>query len=332
MKTADISSISSERESNNKVAIVAVFLFAGVLFIWQFIKDEKPRKNLSYATQTHKFENNSSKIKKSTNFANKTTLSNRLDKTKKLNSKSRATLGKNKDSTTIYRAKDSSKLEPQTPVSKKIASNNQNLALLEMSNVSSPFEYKELILDDRNTPETKEALVGYQTRLLTDQENPKTNKPLKKTNAEPKDYSVQVLLPKSHQPADKPFDKTSIIAPKVEQQPSIPNFDVKPKEDNLAVQNNSFSKSIEQPKIKPASSVSTDPDPQELSKIKTVHLVKKDKPRISKVKKYKIKQGDTLYSLSRKYNVSLNSLLQSNTISKKSRLKIGQLIIIPLDS
>ncbi len=181
--------------------------------------------------------------------------------------------------------------------------------------ISSPFEYKKLLLDDRNTPEKNNAPVDYQRLLLTDQESPKTNKQLKQIfNTDSEDYSIQTTFPKPHQQADKPFDQTSTLPPTVEQQTPIPNFDIKPKEDNLVNQNNSFSKPIEQPKIK------------------TVHLVKTDKPKISKVKKYRIKKGDTLYSLSLKYNVSLNSLLRSNTISKKSRLKIGQLIIIPLDS
>ncbi len=335
---SDISSIKPEQKSINKIAIVAVFLFAGVLFIWQFIEEES-KKNLSSATQTHQIKNNSPKIKRSATFSNKTTLPNRSDKTKKLNSKSRVTFeekpSKKSANTTVYKITEPSKRESLIPVSKKITNNNLNLALLEMSNISSPFEYNKLILNDRNTPETNNALVDYQTLLLTAQETPKTNiektnNQLKQTNTEPKDYSIQVLLPKSHQQADKPFDQTSIIPPEVEQQTSIPNFDIKLKEDGLVEQKNSFSRPIEQPKIKSASIVTT--APQGLSKIKTVDLVKTDKPSIGKVKKYKIKQGDTLYSLSRKYNVSLNSLLQSNTISKKSRLKIGQLIIIPLDS
>ena len=64
-----------------------------------------------------------------------------------------------------------------------------------MPNISSPFEYKKLILNDRNTPEINNAPVDYQTLLLTDQETPKTDKQLKKTtNTEPKDYSIQGLI------------------------------------------------------------------------------------------------------------------------------------------
>ncbi|MEE9338736.1 MAG: LysM domain-containing protein [Methylococcaceae bacterium] len=330
----DISSLKPEQKSINKVAIVTVFLFAGTLFIWQFIEEDSI-KNLSSSTQTHQIKSNSPKIKRSAAFSNKTTLSNSSDKTKKFNSKARVTSeeksSKNIANTNAYRTKEPSKRESLTPISKKITTNNLNLAFSEMPNISSPFEYKKLILNDRNTPEKNDAPVDYQTLLLTDQETPKTNKHLKQTtNTESKDYSIQVLLPKSSQQTDKPFDQTSTLTPKVEQQTSIPNFDIKLKEGDLVEQNNSFSKPIEQPKIKSASIVTTDPQGQ--SKIKTVHLVKADKPRINKVKKYKIKQGDTLYSLSRKYNVSLTSLLQSNTISKKSRLKIGQIIIIPLDS
>ncbi len=329
----DILSIKPEQKSNNKAALVAILLFASVLFIWQFIEEES-KNSLSTATQTHQIKNKSPKIKRSATFSN-VALSNRSDKTPKFNSKSRVTFekksSKNLANTTAYRTKEPSKRESLIPVSKKITTNNLNLAFSEMPNISSPFEYKKLILNDRNTPETNNAPVDYQTLLLTDQEAPKTNKQLKKiTNTEPKDYSIQVLLPEPSQQTDKPFDQTSTLPPKVEQQTSVPNFDIKLKEDDLVEQKNSFSRPIEQPKIKSASIVTTTPQGQ--SKIKTVHLVKADKPRISKVKKYKIKQGDTLYSLSRKYNISLTSLLQSNTISKKSRLKIGQIIIIPLDS
>ena len=332
---SDISSVKPEQKSNNKAAIVAIFLFAGVLFIWQFIEEES-KKNLNTAAQTHQIKNNSPKIKRSATFSNKTTLSNRSDKTKKLTSKSRVTFEEKPANTGVYRTKKPSKLEPLIPVSKKITTNNLNLALLEIPNISSPFEYKELILDDQNAPEIKNALVDYQTLLLTDQETPKTNiektnKQLKKTDIEPKDYSIQSLLPISHQKTDNPFDQINILTPKVQQQTSIPNFDIALKQDDeLTQQINSFSRPIKQPKIQSASVVTTDLQGQ--PKIQTVPLVKTNKPRANKVKQHKIKQGETLYSLSRRYNVSLNSLLQSNTISKKSRIKIGQIITIPLDS
>lgn len=43
-----------------------------------------------------------------------------------------------------------------------------------------------------------------------------------------------------------------------------------------------------------------------------------------------IEKGDTLYSLSKKYNTPIDSILKKNKISDPSKIKIGQKIIIPV--
>ncbi len=42
-----------------------------------------------------------------------------------------------------------------------------------------------------------------------------------------------------------------------------------------------------------------------------------------------IRKGDTLYALSRKYNVTVDSILKKNHLSNASKIKIGQKILIP---
>lgn len=61
--------------------------------------------------------------------------------------------------------------------------------------------------------------------------------------------------------------------------------------------------------------------PCQVSKV----LVKKQKETL-----YQVKKGDTLWDISNKYNVKLEAILNINNLSKKSILKIGQLIRVPV--
>lgn len=45
-----------------------------------------------------------------------------------------------------------------------------------------------------------------------------------------------------------------------------------------------------------------------------------------------IEKGDTLYALSKKYNTPIDSILKKNNLSDPSKIKIGQKIIIPVES
>jgi LysM repeat protein len=44
---------------------------------------------------------------------------------------------------------------------------------------------------------------------------------------------------------------------------------------------------------------------------------------------YEIKQGDTLYSISRRYNVDLNSIIMANPFINVYSLQIGDVICLP---
>ncbi|MGP4075986.1 LysM peptidoglycan-binding domain-containing protein [Halobacillus sp. K22] len=46
---------------------------------------------------------------------------------------------------------------------------------------------------------------------------------------------------------------------------------------------------------------------------------------------YTVKAGDTLYSIAKRYNVSLNDLVEANQISNPAYLRIGQTLVIPKD-
>mgnify|MGYP006329353263 FL=1 len=47
-------------------------------------------------------------------------------------------------------------------------------------------------------------------------------------------------------------------------------------------------------------------------------------------KDYVIQKGDTLYGISRKYNISIDELCKANNFTKDSLIKIGQKIKIPI--
>ncbi|MGP4066986.1 LysM peptidoglycan-binding domain-containing protein [Halobacillus sp. B29] len=46
---------------------------------------------------------------------------------------------------------------------------------------------------------------------------------------------------------------------------------------------------------------------------------------------YTVKAGDTLYSIAKRYNVSLNDLIEANQISNPTYIRIGQNLVIPQD-
>ncbi len=333
----DILLIKSEQESVNKAAIIAVFLFAGVLFLWQFIEDRGSKKNLNSLTETPQIDNISKK-RWPTTFSNQASISKRINKSERVNPKSKAAIkvkpSEKLASLNISQTKKISKQDlALIPTSKEPAINNLNQAFVEISNVYDPVEYENLLLNDKNNPETISDPNDYKKLLLNDRETtPETNiengdGQLYDNNAEQKDYSIQVSLPISSRQANKPLDQ--IETSKTQQpQTSISDFDIKPTKALSTQHKNSFSTQIEKP-IKQSVLVATKTANLEKSKVKSVHIVRTDKPNTKKLKQYRIKNGDTLYSLSRRFNVSLNNLLQSNTISKKSKLKIGQIIIIP---
>jgi LysM repeat protein len=45
---------------------------------------------------------------------------------------------------------------------------------------------------------------------------------------------------------------------------------------------------------------------------------------------YVIKQGDSLYKISREYNVSINDLMNANPLINVYRLQVGEVICIPV--
>jgi membrane-bound lytic murein transglycosylase D len=47
---------------------------------------------------------------------------------------------------------------------------------------------------------------------------------------------------------------------------------------------------------------------------------------------YKVRKGDTLFSLAKKYSITVNALAEANDISPKKKLSLGKSLIIPADS
>jgi len=45
--------------------------------------------------------------------------------------------------------------------------------------------------------------------------------------------------------------------------------------------------------------------------------------------KYRVKKGDTLYGISRKFGISVDSLCKTNSISNKNRLNVGTVLTVP---
>jgi membrane-bound lytic murein transglycosylase D len=46
-------------------------------------------------------------------------------------------------------------------------------------------------------------------------------------------------------------------------------------------------------------------------------------------KTHKVRNGDTIWDISRKYGVSMSSLLRANNLSRRSVIKPGQHLVIP---
>ena len=56
---------------------------------------------------------------------------------------------------------------------------------------------------------------------------------------------------------------------------------------------------------------------------------KRPSPLSSKIIRYKVKRGDTLYGLSKRFGVSVESIRKANGFKKNQKLYVGQIIIIP---
>jgi murein DD-endopeptidase MepM/ murein hydrolase activator NlpD len=68
------------------------------------------------------------------------------------------------------------------------------------------------------------------------------------------------------------------------------------------------------------------------SRIKAGYSLKIPDKNIPEKKEYTIQKGDTLYSIAKNYNADINMIIKENNFDKKSILKIGQTIIIPLSN
>lgn len=55
-------------------------------------------------------------------------------------------------------------------------------------------------------------------------------------------------------------------------------------------------------------------------------------PKGNAVQKHRISKGETLYSIARKYDVSVGSLLQANELSRNSKIQAGHYLIIPAEN
>jgi len=56
-----------------------------------------------------------------------------------------------------------------------------------------------------------------------------------------------------------------------------------------------------------------------------------DVSSIPEKERYEIKEGDTFFSLSKKFNISIDDLLSANNFDKSTKINVGQIIRIPLD-
>jgi len=65
-----------------------------------------------------------------------------------------------------------------------------------------------------------------------------------------------------------------------------------------------------------------------LSKAQFIPCSSEEKPVSSTVSFYSVQAGDTLWAISRKYNVDLQTLMLNNNLNSKSILKVGQRLII----
>jgi membrane-bound lytic murein transglycosylase D len=61
------------------------------------------------------------------------------------------------------------------------------------------------------------------------------------------------------------------------------------------------------------------------------HPDRSSKPKDENIT-HKVRKGETLFSLAKKYSITVNTLAEANNISPKKKLSLGKTIIIPVDS
>ncbi|HFD10905.1 MAG TPA: LysM peptidoglycan-binding domain-containing protein [Crenotrichaceae bacterium] len=128
-----------------------------------------------------------------------------------------------------------------------------------------------------------------------------------KTQVKPGNYSVQVMDPVSR--------KQSKLFKVTVHQKQIP---------------------LQAAETKPSvSNVNKKGQPADIQSLKTqrkVELTKKIQiPRVAK-RQHRVKSGDTLYTLSRRYQVTVSEMMRANRMSDKDVLSVGQILIIPKSS
>jgi membrane-bound lytic murein transglycosylase D len=61
----------------------------------------------------------------------------------------------------------------------------------------------------------------------------------------------------------------------------------------------------------------------------SIYIAAKSKPSSKRKIKHKVKRGESMHSIARKYSVSLSKLVKINRVKNPSNLRIGAILIIP---
>ncbi len=317
--------INPEFEIIEKLAVVVVFLLAG-LYLWQFLGDKDEAENVVTDSSSHSLEN-----RDSVSFSQQNPIEENASSVS--SSESRAS-----QSITNIEASDVVK-NPKEYISAKVdnATSKKQKIISPVSDLTQPAEKTEVVKEEIRKVEPIDKIEkevtrptinpisgalsegilklsgtgepGHSLSLLVNGENYSEIKVNHQgewkyeAKLEPGEYAVQVLSSKLNKKINSQAVITRISIP--DKKPLVKDIEVVEKEIS------ELAKKIQQ-------TAKRDLDAKKAeSNSKTTQDY------------YYVKYGDTLNQLSKRYQVSISSLIQANGISDKNVIEINQKLIIP---
>lgn len=335
MKMSDELDKNSELEFVDKAAVVAVFLLAG-LFLWQFLGNGSVTSIDDLSGQDTTVKDEPQTYYKSQSEPLET------EKTVKENPVTKIT-----DSATspVKEASKKDVIEPSiaqiSPIEKPVEEIKKLVEPVEkikeiIPPTISPVATSDLtqgILKLSGTGEPRSALqlmLNGQKTSSIDIDN--AGKWSYQTNLKPGDYSVQVLSKELDEKINNQSALTKISIPQKESSISKTEIKLEKERESIATQIKKLADEVKEEKNKFEAEKAAHKTQKQIN-AKLVDLNRKKptstKKVVKKNKRYKIKYGDTINELSRRFNVSRRQLLKANNISDKDVIEVNEMLIIP---
>jgi LysM repeat protein len=319
---------NSELEFVDKAAVVAVFLLAGV-FLWQFLGNGNVTDIDNLSNQT---------TAKTDEAEPQTYYKSKSQPLETENSIKGSSAIKTADSA-IIPEKELSKTEVvKAPVT---AISPVETPVEEVRQVAKPIEEVKKIISPTIKPVTSDLTQGILKlsgngepnsflQLMLNGERikkidiDKSGAWIYQTVLEPGDYSVQVLPAELNEQMSAESAVTKISIPEL--QSSVPESTTKLEAEKEALTNEVENLAVQIEKHRAELEAATQRT-QEPAEDKPAQIPS-DKNGVNE-KLYKVKSGDTINNLSRRFKVSRSQLLQLNKISDKDVIEVDQMLIIP---